>query len=231
MRLMTERPYPSQCSFSVRAAGCGRSVHQDRGGKMPPRTRTMRGQVIWGYLVGNSKMLGGNAMKTIKIIAAAASLLILAAAPASAQTAKAALKSTDGKDVGTVELAQTPAGILLKVSVKGLPAGEHAFHVHAVGKCEPPFDTAGGHFNPGSKKHGLLASDGPHAGDMPNFHIPQSGELVVEVLNVAITLERGKAHSVFGPNGTAIVIHAGVDDYKTDPAGNAGRRIACGVIM
>jgi superoxide dismutase, Cu-Zn family len=134
-----------------------------------------------------------------KIIAAAASLLILAAAPAWAQTAKAALKSTDGKDVGTVELMQTPAGVLLKVSVKGLPPGERAFHVHAVGKCEPPFDSAGGHFNPGGKKHGLMAPDGHHAGDMPNLHIPQSGELVVELLNPAVMLERGKAQSVFGP--------------------------------
>jgi len=82
---------------------------------------------------------------------------------------------------------------LLKVSVKGLPAGEHAFHVHAVGKCDPPFDSAGGHFNPDSKKHGLMAPEGHHAGDMPNLHILQSGELVVEVLNSAITLERGKA--------------------------------------
>jgi superoxide dismutase, Cu-Zn family len=82
---------------------------------------------------------------------------------------------------------------LLKVSVKGLPAGEHAFHVHAVGKCDPPFDSAVGHFNPGGKKHGLMAPEGPHAGDMPNLHAPQSGELVVEVLNSAITLERGKA--------------------------------------
>jgi superoxide dismutase, Cu-Zn family len=102
--------------------------------------------------------------------------------------------------------------------------------VHAVGKCEPPFDSAGGHFNPGGKKHGLMAPEGPHAGDMPNLHIPQSCELVVEVLNFAVTLERGN-HSVFGPNRTAIVIHAGVDDYKTDPAGNAGGRIVCGVIM
>jgi Cu-Zn family superoxide dismutase len=166
-----------------------------------------------------------------KITAASASLLILAAVPASAQTAVAALKSVDSKDVGAVELTQTPTGVLLKVSVKGLPSGEHAFHVHAVGKCDPPFDSAGGHFNPAGKKHGLMASDGHHAGDMPNLHIPQSGELVVEVLNPAITLEQGKPNSVFGPNGTAIVIHAGVDDYKTDPAGNAGARIACGVIM
>jgi Cu-Zn family superoxide dismutase len=169
-------------------------------------------------------------MKPIKIIGVA-SLLIFAAAPALAQTARAGLKSTDGKDVGTVELLQTPAGVLLKVSVKGLPAGEHAFHVHAVGKCEPPFDSAGGHFNPGGKKHGLMAPEGHHAGDMPNLHVPQSGELVVEVVNTAVTLEPGKPNSLFGPNGTAIVIHAGVDDYKTDPAGNAGGRIACGVIM
>jgi Cu-Zn family superoxide dismutase len=135
------------------------------------------------------------------------------------------------KKEGAVELTQTPTGVLLKVSVKGLPPGEHAFHVHAVGKCDPPFDSAGGHFNPAGKKHGLMAPEGHHAGDTPNLHVPQSGELVVEVLNPAITLEQGKPNSVFGPNGTAIVIHAGVDDYKTDPAGNAGARIACGVIM
>jgi superoxide dismutase, Cu-Zn family len=183
------------------------------------------------YLIENSIMSGSDTMKILKIIAAAASLLVLAAVPASAQTAKAALKSVDSKDVGAVELTQTPAGVLLRVSVKGLPPGEHAFHVHAVGKCDPPFDSAGGHFNPGGKKHGLMAPEGHHAGDMPNLHIPQSGELVVEVLNPAITLEQAKPNSVVGPNGTAIVIHTGVDDYKTDPAGNAGGRIACGVIM
>jgi len=176
-------------------------------------------------------MMESDTMKILKITAASASLLILAAVPASAQTAVAALKSVDGKDVGAVELTQTPTGVLLKVSVKGLPSGEHAFHVHAVGKCDPPFDSAGGHFNPAAKKHGLMASEGHHAGDMPNLHIPEGGELVVEVLNPAITLEQGQPNSVFGPNGTAIVIHAGVDDYKTDPAGNAGARIACGVIM
>src|SRR3954453_23891912 len=114
---------------------------------------------------------------------------------AHAQTAKAALKDATGKDVGTVNLTQTPHGVLLKLSLKGIPAGEHAFHVHAVGKCEPPFTSAGGHFNPGHKKHGMMAPDGAHAGDMPNLHIPASGELAVEVLNSAVTLEKDKPNS------------------------------------
>ncbi|MGZ5905873.1 MAG: superoxide dismutase family protein, partial [Reyranella sp.] len=105
------------------------------------------------------------------------SLAVLAAASlaslsAQAQTAKASLKDASGKDVGQVALLQTPHGVLLKLTVKGVAAGEHAFHVHAVGKCEAPFTSAGGHFNPGNKKHGLLAAEGHHAGDMPNLHIP-----------------------------------------------------------
>ena len=153
------------------------------------------------------------------------------ALPAAAQTATAALKDAGGKAVGSANLAQTQNGVLINLSVKGLPPGEHAFHVHAVGKCEPPFTSAGGHFNPGNKKHGLLAAEGHHAGDMPNLHIPQSGDLTVEVVNTSITLDKGKPNSVFGTNGTAIVIHAGSDDYKTDPTGEAGGRIACGVIQ
>jgi len=149
---------------------------------------------------------------------------------AQAQTAKAPLKDAAGKDVGTVDLVQTPHGVLLKMSLKGIPAGEHAFHIHAVGKCEPPFTTAGGHFNPGSKKHGMEAAEGAHAGDMPNLHVPANGELVIEIANPAISLAKGQPNSVFDADGSAIVIHAKADDYKSDPAGNAGDRIACGVI-
>ena len=116
-------------------------------------------------------------------------------------------------------------------SAKGVPAGEHAFHVHAVGKCEPPFTSAGGHFNPASKKHGMEAAEGSHAGDMPNLFVPASGELTVEIANPMISLAKGQPNSVFDADGSALIIHAGADDYKTDPTGNAGDRIACGVIV
>ena len=150
--------------------------------------------------------------------------------PAAAQTANALLRDTNGQDVGTVSLLQTPAGVLLKLSLKGMHPGEHAFHIHAVGKCEPPsFESAGPHFNPGNTHHGIMAGPG-HAGDMPNLHIPTTGSLEVELVNTAIAIDTAKPNSVFHPGGSAVVIHGGKDDYVTDPAGNAGNRIACGVI-
>ncbi|RIK96420.1 MAG: superoxide dismutase [Proteobacteria bacterium] len=152
------------------------------------------------------------------------------AAPAMAQGAKVTLKSASGAEVGTVALSEGPHGVLMRLALKGLPPGEHAFHVHAVGKCEPPFTSAGGHFNPTAKKHGMMAADGQHAGDMPNLIVPASGDLQAEIVNTAITLEKGKPNSLYQQNGTALVIHAGPDDYKSDPAGNAGDRIACGVV-
>jgi Cu-Zn family superoxide dismutase len=173
-------------------------------------------------------------MKFRDSLAVLACLIVLVTAvqaPASDQTAHAALKDAQGRDVGTADLIQTAAGVLFKLVVKNMPPGVHAVHVHGTGKCEPPFDSAGGHFNPGDDKHGLLAAEGPHAGDMPNMHVPESGDVSVEILNAAITLEKDKPNSVFRPNGAAIVIHAGLDDYRSDPAGNAGGRIVCGVIQ
>jgi superoxide dismutase, Cu-Zn family len=165
-------------------------------------------------------------------IAAAALLstcLVPAAAAQSAKTASATLADKNGKHVGAAELSQTAAGVLLKLSIAGLPPGERAFHIHAVGKCEPPFESAGPHVNPGNQKHGLLAGAG-HAGDMPNLHIPSSGNLSIELVNAAVTLERGKPNSLLDADGSSIVIHEGKDDYKSDPAGDSGGRIACGVI-
>jgi superoxide dismutase, Cu-Zn family len=145
-------------------------------------------------------------------------------------SATAELKSADGKDVGTATLTQTRAGVRIALALKGLPPGEHAFHVHAVGKCEPPFTSAGPHFNPEQKKHGKLNQEGHHAGDMDNIQIPDNGNLTLQVVDKDITLEKGKPNSVFQDGGTALVVHAGKDDYMTDPAGNAGDRVACGVI-
>jgi Cu-Zn family superoxide dismutase len=166
-------------------------------------------------------------MKALAIMLVACSTVALAQ---SAETAKAELKDASGKTVGTASLTETPHGVLMHVKLTGAPAGTHAFHVHAVGKCEAPFTTAGGHFNPDSKQHGALNEMGMHAGDMPDVDVPADGNLTFDVLNPAVTLKAGAANSLFKEGGTALMLHGGADDYKSDPAGNAGPRIACGVI-
>lgn len=107
-----------------------------------------------------------------------------------------------------------------------MPAGAHAFHVHETGQCMPPFTSAGGHFNPDDAGHGINDDDGMHAGDMPNIHVPDSGEREQEVLNERLALD----DDLFDEENASIVIHRDGDDYATDPAGAAGPRIACGVI-
>jgi Cu-Zn family superoxide dismutase len=144
--------------------------------------------------------------------------------------ATAALVSGVGKEVGAAALTQQRSGVRLVLELKGLPPGEHAFHIHAVGKCEPPFTSAGPHFNPAQKKHGLRSPEGHHAGDMWNLNVPANGKLALVVWNSDVTLDRGRPNSLIREGGTSIVIHAGKDDYVSDPAGNAGDRIACGVI-
>jgi superoxide dismutase, Cu-Zn family len=166
----------------------------------------------------------------IRAMLCTAALIGLTGAALAADGAKAVLKNAEGAEVGVATLTEGSKGVIIKLTLKGLPPGEKAFHIHAVGKCEPPFTSAGGHFNPDNKKHGKMAEGGAHAGDMPNLNVPASGSLDVDVTNDAVTLAKGKPNSVFKDGGTALVIHAKADDYKTDPAGNAGDRIACGVI-
>lgn len=159
-----------------------------------------------------------------------AGVLIWGAHVQAADTAKAILKTADGKDAGTVEFVETAAGPLLTANLKGLPPGIHAFHIHGVGKCDPPFKSAGGHFNPEKSKHGLMNEEGPHSGDMPNIHVPASGKVTMEIWNPMVTLIPDQESSLLDGDGSAIMIHQGADDYKSDPAGAAGPRIACGVI-
>lgn len=165
------------------------------------------------------------------LITAAAGAMLLAA-PALAQdgaTGKGSFLSADGEQIGTATLTGTPTGVLIEIALEALPPDSWvAFHVHETGSCDPETDheSAGGHFNPTDVEHGYLTQTGPHAGDMPNQFVDADGVLEAQVFNGAVTLDEGEA----GIMGRALMIHAGPDDYTSQPSGDAGDRLACAVI-
>lgn len=163
-----------------------------------------------------------------------AALLALATAlPAHAQerAAVAQIVNRDNETVATARLTETGnQGVLIELDINALPPGVHAFHIHGIGLCAPNFDAAGDHFDPDGRAHGLFHERGQHAGDLLNVEVPPSRSVTVERLAFDVTLEPGAPASLFDADGSALVIHEGSDDYMTQPSGDSGDPIACGVV-
>ncbi len=147
-------------------------------------------------------------------------------------SATAALINTDGEKIGQADFRETKDGVQISLQASGLRPGMHAIHIHEKGMClRPDFKSAEGHFNPFGKAHGFDNKKGSHAGDLPNIEVQPDGTVKTRLLAAHVTLQSGKINSLLTKTGTALVIHDKPDDYYTDPAGDAGSRVACGVIQ
>lgn len=170
----------------------------------------------------------------MRAIAPALLAAIFAAGSAYAQeeSASASMIDTEENDVGTVTFEATPSGMLLvTVEMTDLPPGPHGFHVHETGECDASggFESAGGHYA-GDKEHGVMSENGPHPGDFPNVTVSETGVLKVAFFTDRLSLGDSGENPLMDEDGSAVVVHAGQDDYESQPSGDAGDRIACGVI-
>jgi Cu-Zn family superoxide dismutase len=166
-------------------------------------------------------------MRLLFILAAATALAACSTVVEPAGGPPMPLVNASGQSIGSVRAWQTAGGVSFHIEASGLTHGVHGVHVHAVGRCDPPdFASAGAHWNPAEKKHGINNPAGPHAGDMPNVEVAANG-----VLSATLTLAGASMASLLDADGAALVIHAAADDYVTDPSGNSGARIACAVIQ
>ncbi|WP_168119586.1 superoxide dismutase family protein [Paenibacillus sp. HB172176] len=148
-----------------------------------------------------------------------------------APTVTVPIKNGKGEQIGTARFTQRSEKVYIALEAEKLPPGKHGIHIHNVGLCEAPdFKSAEGHFNPGHKEHGFNNPKGFHDGDLPNIEVGADGKVKTEMVTSAVTLEQAKKNSLLKEGGTSLIIHAGPDDYVTDPSGNSGDRIACGVI-
>lgn len=141
------------------------------------------------------------------------------------------LMNNEGEETATATLSEGEHGVNIELIGENLPAGTHGFHIHETGSCEQPdFESAGGHYNPTDANHGFDDPEGPHAGDMENIEVAEDGTINTEVTADMVTMEEGQETTLYPEGGTALVIHSGADDYESQPSGDAGERIACGVI-
>lgn len=166
------------------------------------------------------------AVLALSATASAAEKPRTAAPPAGGRTAAATLLTPAGVEVGRARVTEVAGGLHVAVEVKGAPAGMHGAHLHTIGRCDPPdFASAGGHWNPTNMKHGSKNPQGPHAGDMPNLTVGADGRGTL-----GIDLAGASFDSLMDADGATVVLHAAADDLMTDPSGNSGGRIACGVL-